>query len=88
MAEHIYVGTGKEKKFQDGGAVISVSLTLDGMAEFFKAHGFTTDGGKKILKLKISQRREVDRYGNTHSVEIDTWKPSQPAQTQDEETPF
>ena len=75
MAEHIYCGSGKEKFFPDGGSVIQVSLTLNDLKAHFDAYGFTADSGKKILKLKIGKRREVGKYGETHTVEVDTWKP-------------
>lgn len=81
MADHIYVGSAKEKTFQDGGSILEVSLTLDGMAEYFKAYGFTASSGKKIIKLKIGRRREVGKYGETHTVEVDTWKPEQTRQS-------
>ena len=75
MADKIYCGSAKEKTFDGGGSVISVSLTMDGLSDHFKNYVFTTNGGKKIIKLKISKRREVGAYGETHTVEIDTWKP-------------
>jgi len=71
----IYCGSGKEKTFNGGGSIIEVSLTLDGIAELFKQYGFTTKAGKKIIKLKIGKRREIGNYGETHTVEIDTFKP-------------
>ncbi len=94
MIEKIYVGSAKEKTFSDGGSVIEVSLTLDGMADHFKAYGFTANSGKKIIKLKISKRRSVGQYGETHTVEVDTWKPDANRSTattssaDDDETPF
>ena len=94
MSEKIYVGSAKEKTFNDGGSVIEVSLTLDGMADYFKAYGFTANSGKKIIKLKISKRRSVGQYGETHTVEVDTWKPdanraqSPASSTDDDDTPF
>lgn len=81
MADRIYVGSGKEKTFPDGGSSISVSLTLDGIKEYFEKYGFTTEKGKHILKLKIGRRREVGKYGETHTVEVDTWKPEQTRQS-------
>ena len=75
MSDKIYCGSAKEKTFQDGGSIIEVNLTLDGMNDLFKQYGFTTDKGKKIIKLKIGKRREVGQYGETHTVEINTWKP-------------
>ena len=77
MSEKIYIGSGKEKIFDNGGSVINCMITLDGLAQIFKDHGFTTQNGVKKLKLIIGKRREIDQYGNSHYVQIDTWKPDQ-----------
>jgi hypothetical protein len=75
MADKIYLGSGKEKTFDDGGSVISVHLKLDGMAEYFKEYGYTSASGEKRIKLNIGTRRNIGDYGETHSVVLDTWKP-------------
>lgn len=75
--EKIYCGSAKEVTFNDGGSVINVSLEMDKLEEYFKEFGFTsTTSGKRFLKLKIGRRRETGRFGETHTVEVDTWKPS------------
>lgn len=88
MNDKIYIGNGKEKTFDNGGSVINCMITMDGLAQIFKDHGFTTQNGVKKLKLIIGKRREIDQYGNSHYVQIDTWKPDQqataPAQTEDD----
>ena len=75
MENKIYCGSGKEKTFQDGGSSISITLDIETLQRFFKEHGFTTQQGKKKMKMNVSKRIETDQYGNTHSVSIDTWKP-------------
>jgi len=80
MAEKIYVGNAKKKTFQDGGSIINIMLDLDGIGDHFKNYGFTTQQGKKKLKLILSKRREIDQYGNEYYVTVDTWKP-EPQQT-------
>ncbi len=77
MNEKIYIGNGKEKTFDNGGSIINITIGLDGIKEYFEDYGFTTDQGKKKLKLVVSKRREADQYGNTHSVTVDTFKPEQ-----------
>lgn len=76
----IYCGNGKEKRFDNGGSIIEVLLDVDDLAKNFKEHGFTTGQGKRKIRVKVCQGREVDQYGNTHYVEIDTWKPNQQGQ--------
>jgi len=94
MEDKIYIGSAKEKTFQDGGSVINIMLSLDGLNEHFKNYGFTTDQGKKKLKLVLSRRREIDQYGNSHYVTVDTWKPEQqntpvaPAPIPEDDIPF
>lgn len=71
----IYCGNGTEKRFNNGGSIIEVTLDVDALAKNFNEHGFTTGQGKRKIKVKVCQSREVDQYGNTHYVEVDTWKP-------------
>ncbi len=75
MSEKIYIGNGKLKTFPDGGSIINIMLDLDGLSKHFENYGFTTEQGKKKLKLIVSERKTPDTYGNTHSVTVDTWKP-------------
>lgn len=82
MSEKIYIGNAKKKTFQDGGSIINIMLDLDGMGEHFKDYGFTTDQGRKKIKLILSKRREVDQYGNEYYVTVDTWKPDQQQSSQ------
>ena len=80
MAEHIYIGSGKEKTFQNGGSVISLSLEIDELERIYEAYGFKTKSGKRYVRLTVGKRREVGKYGETHTLEVDTWKPDQNAQ--------
>lgn len=75
MADKIYMGSGKEKTFDDGGSVISVHLSLEKIGEYFKDYGYTSASGEKRIKLNIGSRREIGTYGETHTVVLDTWKP-------------
>ena len=77
MSDKVYCGNAKNHNFSDGGSVLNVMLDIDVLAHNFKQYGFTTEQGKRKMKIKIHENREVDRYGNTHSVTVDTWKPEQ-----------
>lgn len=81
-SDKIYCGNGKEKFFNNGGSIIEVTLDVDVLARNFNEHGFTSNGQNpsRKIKVKIAARREVDSYGNSHYVEIDTWKPNQNGQ--------
>jgi len=75
MSEHIYCGSGKEKVFENGGNILTITLNIDEILAQYSAYGFTTSAGKRTIKVKVGRRREVGQYGETHTVEIDTWKP-------------
>lgn len=75
MADHIYCGSGKEKTFADGGSIITVTLNVDELLANYEQYGFTTNAGKRTIKVKVGRRKNVGQYGETHTVEIDTFKP-------------
>jgi hypothetical protein len=75
MEGKVYVGSGKEKKFENGGSIINVLLDVDDLAAHFKEFGFTTQQGKRKIRVNVTERKEADQWGNTHSVSIDTFKP-------------
>lgn len=76
MAEHLYCGSGKEKEFENGGKLLTISLNMDDLEKYFSEYGFVTNAQKRIIKIKVGRRREVGQYGETHTVEVDTFKPS------------
>jgi len=74
--DKIYCGSATEKKFDNGGEILKVSLDFQALLNGFAEWGYLTKDGKKKMTLKISRRREVGKYGETHTVEIDTFKPT------------
>ena len=81
--ETIFCGSGKAHTFPSGGQKISISLDLSTIGAMFKAHGFTTEQGKKMIKLDVVEKKGgPDQYGKTHFVAIDQWKPNQQQQGQ------
>ena len=70
MTEKIYCGSGKEKF---DGDLIAVSVCLsDYPDEYINEYN-----GKKYLRLNVQRKREIDQYGKSHSVSVDTWKPEE-----------
>ena len=70
MSEKTYVGSGKLIKTSNG-ELMKVSFSrrdLETMTANLNDKGY--------INLVVSERREPDKYGNTHSVSIDTWKPT------------
>jgi len=61
----------KERKFDNGGSIINATITETFVNDCLDK----MDNGK--IRVKICSRREPDKNGNTHYVEVDDWKPSQ-----------
>jgi hypothetical protein len=68
--DKIFVGSGKGK-FENNLVEITVCLT-DLPKEFIFEYK-----DKKYIKLKVQKKKETDKFGKTHSVEVDTFKPNQ-----------
>lgn len=75
MSNKLFCGRGKA--FGQYGS-IALSICLDDLPE---EHITTGKNGKRYIKINVNEKREADEWGNTHSVEVDTWKPdARPAQ--------
>jgi len=71
MSDKIYCGRGKT--FGQYGT-ISVSICLDDIpAEYITK---SDKNGKRYVKINVDAKREADDYGYTHTVTVDTWKPT------------
>jgi hypothetical protein len=62
----------KEKTFNNGGSLISVSIKVDDFIEAIKA----VEQNKGYINLNIEKMRETNERGNTHYVCENTWKPA------------
>lgn len=82
MGDKIYCGNAREKRFNDGNSVLNATIDIDALTKAFNEFGWTTDAGKRKIKVKIAANRNgADQYNNTHYIEVDTWKPnSQPVE--------
>jgi len=70
MAEKIYVGSGWEKTFSNGGSVINISIKQSKIAGLVP-----NDYGD--VKLVVAKRKEPDPKSNaTHYVAVDTYRQS------------
>ena len=77
MAEpKIYVGTGKKHASFDS---IKVSICLSDIPKERIKEG---KNGKKYVNLEVSGKKEVDQYGNSHYVAVNTFKPQEQEQQQ------
>ena len=81
MADKIYCGNGKTRKIQIQGnsiEIIKVTLSLDTLQEAFTEFGFCTNDERPKIKIDLWPRKNgPDQYGNTHTVQVDTFKPGE-----------
>ena len=80
--EKIYVGTGKEFG-QYGDVNIDICLS-DLPKDWIKK---SEKNGKSYIKLTVSKRKEADKYGNSHTVIVNTFKPEKQT-AKSEDSPF
>ena len=70
MSEKIYCGNGKKGQYS-----VKMNICLDDVpAEWIK----TGKNGKRYIRLELNERKNIDQYGNTHGVSVDTWVKSEP----------
>ncbi|MDD4515665.1 hypothetical protein [Massilibacteroides sp.] len=66
--DKIYVGKGTSKFDVK---LIEINVCLSTLP---KEHIFEYEG-KKYIKLKVQEMKQPDKFGKTHVVEVNTWKP-------------
>ena len=76
--EKIYVGTGKE--FGQYGDV-NIDICLSDLPKEWIVK--SEKNGKSYIKLTVSKKKEVDKYGNSHTVTVNTFKPEKQAEKTD-----
>ena len=74
MEDKIYVANGKTHTFNDGGYIVKFALNL---RDLKKAEEYVYElNGVKYINLELGKKKvSPDRYGKTHSVTVDTFKP-------------
>ena len=75
MPEKEYLNcSAKKKNFDNGGSILNIGINAETLTAFIAEH--TNERG--YLNLTVQERREAGRYGDTHSVALDTWEPATP----------
>lgn len=70
MAVKNYIkGSAREFVFQNGGSNINLSLSLEDLTKIVNDKGY--------VNITVTPRQEADRFGNTHSVYENTYKPDE-----------
>jgi len=75
----IYCGKGKEINGKYG-AFYKINICIDDIPV---EHMFKAKSGKRYVNLLVSEMRQPDDKGNTHTVLVDTWKPSKQSGLED-----
>ncbi len=74
--ERIFVpGSSAKAKDLEFGTVVNLSFDVAELQSFAKTHKKESKNGKNYLNLSIVPRKKVGDYGDTHSVQLDTWEP-------------
>ena len=82
MANKIYVANGKTKTFENGSSVVKFALNLNDLGN--AKEYFYEMNGTKYINLEIGKKYvSPDKYGKTHSVYVDTFKPDANKKTQE-----
>lgn len=85
MTDKVFLGSGKERVFNDGGSIISQSLDLSKIVIGLTPEMLTPEvrdyctfhsNGSVYLNTDVKRKREVDQYGKTHYTELNTFQPS------------
>lgn len=76
MAETIYFNGFSAKKSKFG-------IKLSGKVEKIIAELNKHVNSKGYINLDITERKEVDKFGNTHTVKVDTWEPAPKGNSED-----
>lgn len=72
----IYIGNAKEKTRPNGDKYIVGSICIDDINNLAPEHIAVAKNKKRYVKIVINPFRDgVNRYDNTHSVAVDTFKP-------------
>lgn len=61
----------KKVTFQSGKSILKIGINVEKFKDFLDTHR----NAKGYINLGISERKETSRYGETHTVWLDTWKP-------------
>lgn len=59
----------RKKEFANGGSLLNLGIKAEDLTAFIAQHTNT----RGYVNLTIKERREVGRYGDTHTVTLDTW---------------
>lgn len=71
MSETIYLNCRAKARSTQFGEIINVSMKVEDLIAFANEH--KNQGG--YLNLSVRKRKQEGRFGETHSIVLDTWEP-------------
>lgn len=81
MDKKIYCGNAKPfGKFN----TLKVDICLDDIPEEFIKLG---KNGKRYIKMNLNENKQVGKFGDTHNLTVDTWKPDHKPEYQGQREP-
>lgn len=66
--EKIYCGSGKAHATYD---IVNIDVCIEKIPKEFISQD---KNGNSWLKLTVSKKKEIDQYGKSHAVTVNTWK--------------
>lgn len=61
----------KQKTFSNGNSILTLGVKVEDLIAFARQHA----NERGYINLVIQERREPGKYGDTHSVALDTYEP-------------
>ena len=70
MGEKIFLKcSAKEKVFPNGGSILNLGIKVADLLEFAQRHA----NERGYLNLSVQSRREIGKFGDTHTISLDAW---------------
>lgn len=85
MSEKVYLNCQAKARQTQYGEVLNIGIKADALIAFAQQHA----NSRGYVNLTVQKRRETGKFGETHSVTLDTYEPKGRAgSASDEESPF
>ena len=95
MSDKVYLNGIKVKKAEKQWFQLDLSLCYEDIITWMKEnkdHAKESKGGKHFFNCELKERKSVGQFGETHLIELNTWKPPQQSagcpETKEEDKPL
>ena len=80
MTKNYVKGSAREKTFDNGSSLVNFSININDIGQYADEKGW--------VQFTMSERRETDGYGNTHTIYINEFKPKPKEEETASDVPF